>query len=405
MSEQITSRFRALDCLKNTADQNKRHIVPHILRARPARTVEEVPGPVLQEPGKHWAGVQWKNSEGDLVFENVERRGTGQWCSNLFKNDLSKRPGKYIWRNVLCTTETDPFNSGLKWGCREYNVPHREFIDCDFFAIPREHGVYASNYEGTVVDRCTFVRMGSQGVQFAHRPMSYQQYSADNRPYEAKPQHVLKDSHFIDCAEGGDRPSYNATYFNPGSPAFPGTLTVENCSFVNKWEEPKGGYQSTGALVVTPLQGNEPLVSNFMERVEVTNCLFDFTAGDRSIINIRSTNEVIIEDCAFIARDHGRANVDIDSPSSYMGDSKTKRIILRNCVAVGEVNLRIFGEDATGWTDNVSVPINTRGKEVIIDGGTGRVISERVIAAEDPAAQKLLAERIAAARKKYFGTR
>ena len=77
---------------------------------------------------------------------------------------------------------------------------------------------------------------------------------------------------------------------------------------MNKWDCPTGPY----------LQGNEPLSSH--GGLEITNCLLH---RRRWIINIRPR---ILEDC-IIARDHGRANVDIDSPNSYMGDSKTKRII------------------------------------------------------------------------------
>ena len=405
-TQSITSRFKAHDCAKQTATENKRYIAPYMLKSRAARVDGlEQPGNILQEPGKHWNGLTWKNADGDLVFADRVRTVEGQRGSSLYRNnDLAKRPGKYTWKNILVQPETEPFNSGMKWGTREYNVPEREFIDCDFFAIPREHGIYASNYADTTVDRCTFIRMGSQGVQFAHRSLPYQQYQADNRPYEESPTHTLRDSHFIDCGQGGDRASYNATYFDPGSPEHPGTLKVDGCSFVANWDETKDGYKSTGALVVTPMGGTGPLTSNFMTRVEVTNTLFDFTAGDRSIVNIRSTDEVVFEDCVFIARNHTRPNVDIDSPAANMGRSKTKRIVLRNCVGIGNVRLRVFGPDSTGWTDNISHDINCRGSEIVIDGETGKVISSRKLPSQDPSVRKRLADRIARARREYFGS-
>ena len=359
--------FVAHNGARGTSDQNKRYIVPRILASRSSRTIGDL-GDIIQ--GQNWF-------EDDWIFEDIECYANWLWASNLHKNpDLGERPGKVIWKNVSVTTQPDPYYASMKWGTREYNAPQREFIDCDFYAIPKEHGAYVSNYEGTLVDNCTFVRMGSQGVQFAHRPMDYQQYGPDTRAYSEKPLHILRDSHFIDCAQGGTRPSYNASYFNPGSPTFPGTLLIENCSFVCKWLEPRyDGFQSTGALVVTPMQGNEVLDANFMEVVCVKNCLFDFTDPDRSMINIRSTDTVIFEDCCFIVRDTLRGKVDIDSPTEYLGDSKTQRIILRNCIALGGTKLRVFKRGASSWNDFIEHDLNTYGKEVIINGETGEVIS------------------------------
>lgn len=403
MNEQaITSRFRAHDCVENTAAQNKRYIAPHILAARSPRDSDFIPGNILQEPGKHWNGYQWQNDSGDLVYENFTLEATSQWGSNLFRNGdtLDRRPGNYIWRNAYIGPEMDPFNSGMFWGTREFNTPHREFIDCDFFGIPKEHAIYVDVYEGTVVDRCTFIRVGSQGVQFTHRELPFGQYGASNRSYEAKPLHVLKDSHFVDCAEGGARRSYNASYFNPGNPDYPGTLRVENCSFVTEWLEPAGWFKnrSTGALVVTPMQGNRPITSNIMELVEIKNCLFDFTDPDRSIVNIRSTDTIVVEDCTFLTRGKSwGAAVSIDSPNGYTADTKARRIIVRNCVAEGNTQLKVTVDDG-----EVSHNLHTPGKELIIDGETGAVISERRIGPEDVQAA---AEDIRKTREEYFGAR
>ena len=406
MNEQsITSRFRAHDCAENTSAQNKRYIVPHILAARSPRDSDFIPGNILQEPGKHWNGYQWKNDSGDLVYENFTVEAEGQWGSNLYANgdDKPERPGNYIWRNGYIGPQMDPYNAGMLWGAREWNVPHRELIDCDFFGIPREHGIYSSLNAGSVVDRCTFVRCGSQGIQFVHRTISSPPYSptGDNAPYKAKPLNILRDTHFIDCADGGARRSYNASYFDPGNSEFPGTLRVENCSFVAAWREPMGHWNSysTGALVVTPMGSNPPLTSNMMELVEINNCLFDFTAPDRSVVNIRSTDTVVIEDCTFIIRDStiGRA-VTIDSPNGWVGDTKTKRIIIRNCIGVGDPRITINPRDGEG--PEMRYDLHTPGKELIIDGETGAIISERRIGPEDAQAA---AEDIRKAREEYFG--
>ena len=360
--------FVAHRAARNSVEQNKRFVVPSILASRDSRTVGTIGNTMVSD---------W--TEGDIVFEGIsDYTGVGrQWSANIFRNsDLARRPGTYTWKNCFVAPSVNPYNAGMKWGLRGYNVPQCEFVDCDFFAIPKEHGLYISNYEGTLVDNCTFVRMGSQGVQFAHRPLDYQQYSADNRPYESKPLHILRDSHFIDCAQGGSRPSYNASYFNPGSPAFPGTLLVEDCSFVCKWTQPVGYYQSlsSGALVVTPMQGNDPLSDNFMELVYIKNCLFDFTRGNRAIVNIRATDTVIFEDCTFIARDHSQPNLNIDNYTDMMGTAKTQRVIIRNCIGIGGVKLRVY-ERTPNTSQYVEHDVNTYGREIVIDGEDGQMIS------------------------------
>ena len=163
-------------------------------------------------------------TEGDLLKENLESvvpKGYTQWSSNLHQNYPTPRPGKYTWKNIGVSPELLPeLARQLKWGTREYNSSLREFIDCDFTDIPREHGFYVSNYGSTLIDSCSFLRCGSQGAQWAHRERAYQQYDPDCLPYSAKPSHVIRDSHFVDNAYKGDRPSFNATFFHPGSVRF-----------------------------------------------------------------------------------------------------------------------------------------------------------------------------------------
>lgn len=380
-------QFEALDCIDNDAVANKRYIVPDILASRKGRRTPPrellselrksavIPGFVTQEPDTIWNGYQWKQGDGDLVWENMKLDTDWLWMSNLYANgayDWEKRPGKWVWRNIYVEPQQEPYNDGMLWALRAYNMPDCTFEDCDFFAIPKSHALYVSNYENTLVDRCTFVRVGSQGVQFAHREGP----DANNRPYDSKPTHILRDSHFIDCGETGRANSFNATYFNPGSSQFPGTLLIENCSFVAQFEQPQGYYnnRSTGALVVTPHAWNPVLTENFMEKVEIRNCLFDYTAGDRAMIHIRSTDEVIFEDCAFISRDHRFPTIDIDNVDQWSGDTKTKRIILRNCAA-RNTSLRIFPRGFQNWTDAILHDLNTLGREVVIDGETGQILS------------------------------
>ena len=118
-----------------------------------------------------------------------------------------------------------------------------QFLDCDFTEIPQEHGLYVSNAADTTLDRCTFLRVGSQGAQFAHRePRRTSSTTRTTCPTQESPTHVVRDCHFIDCAYGGTRPSFNLTYFSPGSALRqPGSILIEDCSFVCDWPTERCG--------------------------------------------------------------------------------------------------------------------------------------------------------------------
>jgi len=362
------SEFNALACARNTVEENKAIAIPSIREKRKPRTPV---GSIADITRTAW-------TEGDLVKEDIDskvEKGNRQWNHNVHKNNVDGgegRPGSYLWKNVGVGPELDPLASQLKWGTREYNVGLRMFVDCDFTDIPKEHGLYVSNYADTEITNCTFLRCGSQGVQWAHRELPYQQYGADTLPYQSKPSHVLRDSHFVDNAYKGDRPSYNATYFDPGTSKFPGTLLVENCSFVCDWPETRNdGKKSTGGLVVAHMQGNPDLKDqNMMEKVHVKNCLFDFTKGDRSLLSIRSTDEILLEDCCFIAREHGQPNITIDPYPESLGNTKTKKIRVKNCAAIGGVRINLLLPYGSRFFD-----AQTIGEELVIDGITGEIIS------------------------------
>lgn len=405
MNEQaITSRFRAHLAAGKTAAENKRLIVPHILAARSSRTKGDLPMALIQEGfGSHWNETIWKNNSGDLLFRDIEDHCTGQWAFHLYSNkpSLDKRPGKLTLQNCYMGPQLEPFYDGMMWGERSGNSPQREYIDCDWFGIG-DHAVYIDVYEGTIFDRCTFIRIGSQAIQVAHRELPFSQYGPSARPYEAKPLHTVRDTHIVDAGDGGGRASYNITFFNPGNPEHPATIKIENCSLVNEHTEERGYFKtrSTGGLLVSPDQGNRPLTGNFAELVHVKNTLFDFTQPDRSLVKIRCTDEIILEDCTFITRGKswGPA-VSIDSPNGYTADCKAKRVILRNCIAKGNTQLKL-----TVGEDEVTHDLNTLGKEVIIDGATGVVISEREIGPASEADKKRLAASLAKDRREYYAS-
>lgn len=362
--------FRALDAVENTVDQNKELRLPDVRATREPRQPVGTIGDVRRN--------DWNTGDGDLWKGNMESvvpKGYAQWSSNLHKK-LEVRPGDYTWQNIGVSPGLGA--DQLKWGTREFNAPFRSFIACDFTEIPREHGLYVSNNGSTEVVGCTFLRCGSQGVQFAHRPLPYQQYDADNLPYAEPPSHVVSNSHFVDNAYKGDRPSFNLTYFNPGTSENPGALLVEDCTFVCNWPEPKfyngRELRSTGAMVVGNMQGNQPLVGNpMMERVTLRNNLYDYTRSDRALVSLRSCEDIVIEDCCFILRDSAYPLLSVDKyVDSY--ETKSKTLKVRNTHAEGG-RAQIHLEDGSvQWID-----IHCPGEEIVIDTVAGVVISRMPI--------------------------
>jgi len=376
--------FKAHDGMNATVEANKNRRLP-LLRSDRADRVTVTKIPDL----KTWSGTAKVYS--DL---EVSVKPNTQWAFNLHRpkskdlTDLSPS-GHLEFRNIGIRPGDGAV--GLKWGSREYNVPYRRFIDCDYTEIPKEHGLYVSNSGDTHLERCTFLRIGSQGAQWAHRPCPYQQYHADNAPYQSPPKHIVRDCHFIDCAYKGDRPSFNLTYFSPGTSENPGTILVEDSSFVCKWDEPRIdnpnsanplARRSSGAIVVTPSQGNLPLnpaKGQMMKLVTLRNCLFDFTTGDRAIAELRSIDEIIIEDCCFIARKHTQNVVNIDRVSgatNLLNGTKSQRLVLRNNVSK-DVMIRIYLGASRSNSDCVTIPLHSPGEEVIYNTVTGKEISRR----------------------------
>lgn len=369
--------FIAKNYLGNTVDQNKGLRIRALRMNRQPRELETRIGDII-----HWPG-------GDHCIEDilcVVPQGYLQWAANVHRgpNPLQVLQRSLTWRNVSVRPEPLSGAPQLKWGTREYNVPDRYFLDCDFTEIPQEHGLYVSNSADTTLDGCTFLRVGSQGAQFAHRNLPYQQYDADCMPYQESPTHIVRDSHFIDCAYGGTRPSFNLTYFSPGTSQNPGSILIEDSSFVCKWPTQRNdGHFSTGALVICRGQGTDPLspsVGQMMSDVTIRNTLFDFTDGDRPIACIRSVDELVIEECCFIARDHDApwVQVDRDYTGSDLGGTKTQRIVLRDNVAAG-VQLKLRLNSNTSSQGSVHIDLHCPGEEVIYDGVTGEEISRTAL--------------------------
>lgn len=363
--------FKAHNYINNTSAQNKGVAIRRLRATRTPRVDVGSLGDL-----KNWVG-------GDVTWRDLEAHPPAglQWASNMHKKDLVRRTGTYTWNNIGVTGQ----DRSLKWGTREYNTPYRRFIDCDFTDIDQEHGLYVSNSSGTVLHRCTFLRCGSQGAQFAHRDGPYQQYGADNMPYDEKPRHGAVDCHFVDCGFEGTRPSFNLTYFSPGSSEYPARMAIRDSSFVANWSEERyDGKKSTGAIVVCPQQGGPELngrIGPMVERLEIKNCLFDYTAGDREICSLRSIGDLIIEDSVFIARSHQYAwlTIDKDYSGDDLGGAVTERIVLRDIWAQGVTLKLMLPRTGTEKQQAMSFQLHCPGKEVVIDARRGRVLAESAL--------------------------
>ena len=112
----------------------------------------------------------------------------------------------------------------------------------------------------------------------------------------------------------------------------------------------------------------------------LTNSLFDFTDGDRSIASIRSVEDLIIEECCFIARDHEQPQVHIDRDYSGndLGGTKTQRITVRDNIAVG-VDIMLRLDSSTSSQERVTLDLHCPGEEIVYDGTTGEEISRRAL--------------------------
>ncbi len=361
--------FKAIDRAEKTAAENKVWRVPSMLASRTGRTPIGAIGDVRRG--------DW--TEGDLVKENLAStnppRPSGQWNSNLHQ-DWIKRPGTYTWSNIEATGAIkDIGQTNLLWGSREYNCPQRFLLDCDF-SYQKEHGVYLSPYEGATAKNCTFVNIGAQGLQHAHRPGPNSQYGPDNFPYEKKEEYTVDNCHMIDCGSYAGRGSFSLTYFTCGSVNFPSTIRVTNSSFVADWAKPNkdyfGDYHSTGAMVATAgdwPDGNVWTGGTQYELIHLENNLYDYTTPDRSILSLRSTDQIVIKDCVFLLRENSRGKnaLLIDS---YVDDPtiRSNHITLQNVWAPG----------CMGGVKNAGrFEMHCPDEEVKVDARTGTIISRR----------------------------
>ncbi len=323
--------FVAIAGLDKTAAENKAVIDP--IRANRAPRAEGGVGNI------NWERYQnIMDSNGDLLFENLTSSPTANccWNSNLFLDPqpAEPRPGKYTWKNVAYDNKDAP---GFYFGSREYNVPERFLIDCDFSNQSTYHSMYFSAYEDVTVLNTTFKNIAGQAMQLVNRPLAGPGYAANNVPTTKPVKVTVKDTHLIDCGVKPNAASWNFTMYGLGTGENPCTVTVEDCSFVSDWDEPRAAQNrqqpihSTGGVIFTPNGGGGqpmPTTHNY-DKVTFKNCLFDYTHMDRSFIELRSVHTAIIEDCAFMARECETARL---TANKYIDreDLQLQHLIFRN---------------------------------------------------------------------------
>ena len=356
--------YRAIDRVDRSAAENKIWRVPAMLASRTGRAVAS-PGDVKRG--------EW--SQGDLIKLNMESVVTGQWHSNMHVDD-APRPGKYVWRNIECRSAVeDVWATKNLWGAREHYVPERLVEDCDF-SYMKEHGLYISPQSSSTVRRSTFVNVGAQGLQYAHRPVAKGSAYANNHSFAVDPVFVVDDCHMIDCGRFAGRGSFSLTYFTCGNVDHPGTFKVSNSSFVANWDQPNndyyGDYHSTGAMVVTAgswEDGSTWTGGCQTKLIELTNNLYDYTTPDRSILSLRSFEDLVITDCVFIIRNNSRAQAGL-KVDSYVDDPtiKSKQITLRNVYALG-----VYGKVKNAGSFSMHCP----DEELKVDARTGVIVSRR----------------------------
>ena len=266
--------------------------------------------------------------------------------------------------------------TGMKWGMRRYNLGDVTVTDCDFTGIPKEHGIYDSLSGHALYRGNTFLGIGGQAIQLAHRAAPYAQYGADNLPYSAPPLIVVEDCHAVDVGLDASRSAFAWTFFDPGSYAHPGTVVVRGSTLVCACpstrtsggevvgpEHPRA-LRSSGGLVLTHYADVPDEPDGYPTRdLVIDACLFDLTMGEQPVAAVRGVETIHVEDSVFIARDHRRPYFDVDDA----GASGSGRVVIQNCVSPpgSEVWLRIRGRKV--------LSLNTPGKRFEVEVETGRI--------------------------------
>jgi hypothetical protein len=279
-----------------------------------------------------------------------------------------------------------PAWSDMKWGMRRYNLGDATVTDCDFTGIPKEHGIYDSLAGHGLYRGCTFLDLGSQAIQLAYRDQPYQQYGADNMPLTGTQVIGIEDCHAVDCGNGGSRPSFAFTLFDPGTVQHPGIVLIRDSSVVSEWpvarergsyrEVPIGTPRSIRAirgLVVHQYQQTGAAVGAYAtSNLLVDNCVFDLTSGEGPIASIRGVGEILVQDSTFLARDHQSPVLEIDGNSDA---NSSGVLIIEDCLSPAPHTVRVEVRGRPLMFEGAPVTLHTPGVRLEIDLETLEVTS------------------------------
>lgn len=276
--------------------------------------------------------------------------------------------------------EFDPARD-MNWGMRRYNLGDTYVGMCDFSDIPQEHGIYDSLAGHGLYYSLTFKSLGSQAIQMAYRDKPYAQYSADNHPWTKRPVISIEDCHAVDCGDGGRRPGFVYSLFDPGNAEYPGAVLMRNTTSVSAWgfarnadrarvplgdlNDPNTNRASKG-FVVHQFQQHTGAYGQTTDVLLQFNCLFDHTRPDGMLGAVRGVHTILFLRSGYLARGGSKQPyIDIDDDPSA---NHSRWVVIHDCHSPtdGEVHLRVRGR--------VVCSMHQPGRTVVVDVTRGAVV-------------------------------
>ncbi len=325
------------------------------------RTAEENKGVYLPRLlAEHQKGPERAALVESLVFApgqapdmgDLDVRGRWQWSINVARGGATfdgAEPGSVAKTGNIdlarLTIRPDPASEasvGMNWGMRRYNLGDVTVVDCDFVGIPKEHGIYDNLSGHGLYQRNTFLDLGGQAIQLAHRDKAYAQYPADNLAFTGSPVVIFEGNQVVDCGRDPSRSGFTFTFFDIGTHEHPSTIVLRDCTVVHAWDQARtqngrpvdgtagGALRSPGGLVVHQYQHVNPSSGTYpVDAFVVDNSLFDLTQGMNPVMAIRGAKMILLEDSCFLARNHRRPVITIDDEP----DRPSGTVVLENCVS------------------------------------------------------------------------
>lgn len=316
----------------------------------------------------------------------VSRSVTQSYIQKSYSNlsDNLRNPNNAAFINVrLLPVQNDQY----KFFCRMDNIgflvvdscqvvgitgPHN-YIENQVRQYPMEHAFYCEVVYGINFNNCLFEDLGGHGVYIAYRPRPFQQYGAQNKPFDRKPRYRIKNVSLIDTEQDASRGSHSITFFDPGNADFPGDILIEDTCVINGWdfERYQGNNEryeisdhpdrvrSCGPIVITNFE-EFPEEGWPTDTLTLRRVVFWQVKAKHSMGDIRNIREVLIEDCFFRAEDHMNPVINLGSKDGDARFKAPEKVTIRNCKSDGVI-LRIWKDDET-YED---IDLNTEGREFV----------------------------------------